>query len=272
MQNNRFLGWYFKHQKDDDIIAFIPGRAKSGAFIQMITPTGSRRFEVPFLFVQNGVIHAGDCRFSRKGAFIELPGVCGELFYSDLTPLESDIMGPFRYFKMECRHSVLSMHHWVSGSLLIDGTLHSYDDGIGYIEADSGTSFPLSYLWLQCNDFSPSCSVMLSVAKIPFAKTVFTGCICAVIYKEKEYRLATYDGVKIHAAGPNEIYLSQKNLLLCAELTDIQKAHPLKAPCNGIMCDTIKECCDAALRLRLFENGRQIFDLKSDHAAYEFVE
>ena len=29
-----FEGWYFKHQKGDDMVAFIPGRAESGAFIQ----------------------------------------------------------------------------------------------------------------------------------------------------------------------------------------------------------------------------------------------
>ena len=31
-----FEGWYFKHQKGDDMVAFIPGKAESGAFIQQI--------------------------------------------------------------------------------------------------------------------------------------------------------------------------------------------------------------------------------------------
>ena len=31
-----FEGWYFKHQKGDDMVAFIPGRAESGDFIQLI--------------------------------------------------------------------------------------------------------------------------------------------------------------------------------------------------------------------------------------------
>ena len=35
--------------------------------------------------------------------------------------------------------------------------------GLGYAEKDSGTSFPRSYLWMQCNDFSEPCSVMVSI-------------------------------------------------------------------------------------------------------------
>ena len=44
MEKPYFEGWYFKHQKGDDMIAFIPGKADSGAFVQMIAPTGSRFF------------------------------------------------------------------------------------------------------------------------------------------------------------------------------------------------------------------------------------
>ena len=32
-----FEGWYFKHQNKDSMVAFIPGQAQSGAFIQMIS-------------------------------------------------------------------------------------------------------------------------------------------------------------------------------------------------------------------------------------------
>ena len=37
-----FEGWYFKHQKGDDMVAFIPGRAESGDFIQLISREGAR--------------------------------------------------------------------------------------------------------------------------------------------------------------------------------------------------------------------------------------
>ena len=38
MWNPEFEGWYFKHQKGRDTVAFIPGQAKSGAFVQVIWP------------------------------------------------------------------------------------------------------------------------------------------------------------------------------------------------------------------------------------------
>ena len=41
-----FEGWYFKHQKGDDMVAFIPGRAESGDFIQLISREGARQFQV----------------------------------------------------------------------------------------------------------------------------------------------------------------------------------------------------------------------------------
>ena len=271
MRNKGFEGWYFKHQKGDDMIAFIPGRAESGAFVQMISKDGSRQFGVPELSVGGGVIRAGLCAFSRRGCKIDLPGVCGEIGYGELTPLRSDIMGPFRFFPMECRHGVISMGHTLSGSLKIGGESHNFDGGAGYIEKDSGTSFPSSYLWLQCNDFNEQCSIMTSVAHIPFYGMNFSGCICAVVYRGREYRLATYNGVRIHAAGAEHICLSQRELLFEIDMKPLSGGHPLSAPVLGQMSGTVRESCNAVIHARLWERGKAVFDLDSDRASYEYV-
>ena len=55
-RNNKFEGWYFKHQLGDTVIAFIPGRAESGAFIQVISSWDSRMFTVPKLIVKGNII------------------------------------------------------------------------------------------------------------------------------------------------------------------------------------------------------------------------
>ena len=269
--NKGFEGWYFKHQKNEDTIAFIPGRAASGAFVQMISPVGSRQFDVPELSMECGIIRAGNCVFSRGGCKIDLPGVCGEIQYGELTPLRSDIMGPFRFFPMECRHGVISMTHTLSGSLLADGELHSFDGGNGYIEKDSGTSFPRSYLWLQCGDFPESCSIMVSIARIPFCGLSFTGCICAIVYHGREYRLATYNGVRIHAAGAEHVCLSQGKLLLEIDMTPLHGGHPLRAPVGGKMSGTIRESSNALVCAHLWDGGKPVFSLCSGHAAYECV-
>lgn len=271
MWNKGFEGWYFKHQKGGDMIAFIPGRAESGAFVQMISTGGSRQFDVPGLSAGGGIIRAGSCLFSRRGCQINLPGISGKIAYGAFTPLRADIMGPFRFFPMECRHGILSMTHTLRGSITVDGEPHDFDGGTGYIERDSGTSFPSSYLWVQCNDFPQPCSLMASVAQIPFCGIRFTGCICAIVYGVREYRLATYHGARIHAAEAGHICLSQGKLLLEIDMKPSQSGHALRAPLRGRMSGTIRESANACLRVRLWEGGRPVLNQHSDHAAYEFV-
>ena len=271
MWNEGFEGWYFKHQKGENMVAFIPGRAQSGAFVQMITDSGSRQFDVPELVVACGTIRAGNCLFSRHGCKINLPGVSGEIGYEGLTPLRSDIMGPFRFFPMECRHGVISMAHTLSGSLQIEGVRYCFDGGNGYIEKDSGTSFPRFYQWLQCNDFPQACALMVSIAHIPFYGISFTGCICAIVYQGREYRLATYKGVQIHSAEAQHIDLSQGALRLKIEIKPACGGHALRSPVQGWMSGTIRESINAEIHVRLWHHGELVIDQKSRHAAYEFV-
>lgn len=266
-----FEGWYFKHQKEDDMVAFIPGRAESGAFIQLISQEGAQQFEISNFTVNDDIIRADRCWFSRQGCHIELPGISGEIAYGSFAPLCSDIMGPFRFFSMECRHGVLSMAHTLQGSVIMDGHMHSFDGGLGYVEKDSGTSFPRSYMWLQCNDFPKPCSIMVSIAHIPFCGSSFCGCICAILYQGREYRLATYKGVKVELFTPEQIFLSQGSLLLELDIAPSHTGHPLRAPQRGKMSSTIRESCNAHLRARLWKRKTPVFDLKSNHAVYEFV-
>ena len=121
---------------------------------RVISTSGSKQFDVPTLTVDHDLISAGSCLFSKNGCNINLPGISGKISYMNLTPLRYDIMGIFKYFPMQCRHGVISMNHSLSGSIVIDGILHDFNGGKGYIEKDSGKSFPQSYLWLQCNDFT----------------------------------------------------------------------------------------------------------------------
>lgn len=266
-----FEGWYFKHQKGEDIIAFIPGRAESGAFVQMISPLGSRFFAMQELVQQDGFIRVGNCVFSSSGCKVDLPGIHGEITYGAVTPLDSDIMGPFRFFPMECRHGVISMGHSLYGSICLDGQMHHFDGGMGYIEKDSGTSFPSAYQWMQCNDFPLPCSIMVSIARVPFYGIRFRGCICAIVLKKKCYRFATYDGVRILAADSEHIRLAQGQSLLEIDLKPSSSAHPLYAPKLGQMSCTIRECCSAEIQVRLWDKGILVLDTASKHATCEFV-
>lgn len=271
MWNKGFKGWYFKHQKGADTVALIPGSAKSGAFIQVLSQAGSRQFDMPDLSVAHGVIRAGNCLFSKQGCKLDLPGIRGEITYGPLTPLHSDIMGPFQYLPMQCRHGVISMAHTLQGSITMEDGLHSFDGGLGYIETDRGTSFPRYYQWLQCNDFPEPCSVMVSIAHIPFLGTSFTGCLCAIIYAGREYRLATYRGVRIHAAQTEYLCLSQGKFFLKIEITPSHGGYPLRSPVQGEMSGTVRESSNASIHVLLWEQKKPVLDLRSSHAMYEFV-
>ncbi|MGI6561471.1 MAG: tocopherol cyclase family protein [Clostridia bacterium] len=271
MNKNRFEGWYFKHQSKDKTVAFIPGFARCGSFVQVITDNGSYHFDVKKLNIYKGGIVADKCIFSTKGSYIDLPGIKGEIRYGPLTPLRSDIMGPFRFFPMECRHGVISMMHSLCGTLCMEGEKVSFDGGTGYMESDSGTSFPSSYRWIQCNRFDRPLSIMLSIAEIPFLGFHFTGCLCAIVTEDKEYRLATYKGVKILSDEENRIVLSQGRFTLRIDLLDIPEGFSLRSPLFGRMDGTIKESNRVRARFCFKEKGRVVFDSESGDAGYEYV-
>lgn len=271
MSERGFEGWYYKQRAGDYMLAFIPGRASDGAFVQMIDPSGTRHFPMPDFQVSGDTVRTGDCLFSPGGLQISLPGVEGTLRYEALTPLRSDIMGPFAHLPMQCRHGVVSMSHLVSGCITVDGIPHDFDRASGYCEKDRGRSFPRSYLWMQCNDFPCPVSLMAALAHIPFLGFSFTGCLAVLIYAGREYRFATYRGVRIEACTPEHICLHQGRLRLELFLSPLAAGQELRAPLRGVMSGRIRESRDAALRLRLQDGDRTVLDVQSARATCEIV-
>ena len=174
----------------------------------------------------------------------------GKLDFGQLWPLKYDIMGPFALVPfMECRHSVWSMRHSVTGNVWINGQKYSFDNAWGYWEGDRGWSFPKEYVWTQC--CFRGGSLMLSVADIPMAGIHFTGIIGVVLWQGKEYRIATYLGAKVVQMHNKMIRVMQGSLELEVRLLEASE-RPLKAPVKGDMIRTIHESasCRAFYRLR----------------------
>lgn len=63
---------------------------------------------------------------------------------------------------------------------MLNNEVMDFNDGRGYIEGDSGVSFPRSYTWVQCKAFRDGTSVMTSIALIPLGRLDFTGGIAAI--------------------------------------------------------------------------------------------
>ena len=188
--------------------------------------------------------------------------------FGPLFPLKYDIMGPFSLLPfLECRHSVRSMKHSISGKMFVNGQEYLFQDAIGYWEGDQGYSFPKEYAWTQCS--FPGGALMLSVADVPIAGFHFRGIIGVVLWKGKEYRLATYLGAKAVQVKEGKLRIVQGNLELEARLLEKVRC-PLKAPDNGNMMRTIHENVACRAYYRFKKGEYTFFSFKTDRASFEY--
>lgn len=275
-----FEGWYFKLQAEGGAVALIPAMhitaaGQKSASLQIITGGASARIDYPyekFHAGRNGLrVTLGDSLFSAEGVRVraEAEGlrVRGEVRFGPLTPLRYDIMGPFRYLPMQCFHSVFSIRHALSGSLLVNGVPLRFDGGTGYIEGDRGSSFPVRYAWTQCCE--DGACVMLSVADIPLMGRTFSGVAGFVYLGGRELRLATYLGARPGRIEKDLLSVRQGGYLLQAELLCADR-QPLSAAVEGGMTRVIHESLSARVRYRLYENGRAKLDFVSRRAGFEY--
>lgn len=273
-----FYGWYLKCQSDTQTLALIPAVHSAGnkrtCSIQVITDEDAWTvtYTGDFFRRTKGNIIIGKNRFGKKGIFLAIHTpeltVRGKLDFGPLSPLKYDIMGPFALAPfMECRHSVWSMRHPVRGAVDINGQKYFFQNAWGYWEGDRGRSFPKEYIWTQC--CFRGGAVMLSVADIPMAGIHFTGIIGFVLWRGKEYRIATYLGARAVKIEDKAVRVKQGNLELDVRLLEESK-RPLKAPVKGDMVRTIHESASCRAFYRFRKKGCTLFAFETDRASFEF--
>ena len=280
-----FEGWYLKHQTPQgQTLALIPafhidGQGRRTASLQVISNDQAWWLEYPAEQMrisrrpfQTGL---GESGFGQQGIDLHILrdglSLCGSLRYGPFTALCSDIMGPFRLFGgMQCAHGVVSMGHSLNGVLELNGTHLDFSNGLGYIETDRGRSFPSAYLWTQCiwGGREPG-SLMLAIAKVPLPVGGFTGCICSVFCGGREYRLATYRGVKIEAWSPSGAVIRQGKYRLEAQVLS-ERRQALRAPVEGRMERTIHESLCAKVRYRFWHGDSLLFQRTDPRASFEY--
>lgn len=275
---NFFYGWYFKCQSATQTLAVIPAVHKSEqkkfCSIQIITEHHSWKVDFPVAaFHRTGEdIRIGQNRFGKRGILLAIHtpelNINGKLHFGPIFPLKYDIMGPFSVLPfLECRHSVQSMRHFAQGRVYVNGQEYLFQDAFGYWEGDQGCSFPKEYVWTQCG--FPDGSLMLSVADVPVAGFHFRGVIGVVLWKGREYRLATYLGARAVQAQNGKLRIVQGDLELEARLLEGVK-RPLKAPANGDMTRTIHESAACRAFYRFRKGERIFFSFKTDRASFEY--
>ncbi|MGL6199432.1 MAG: tocopherol cyclase family protein [Lachnospiraceae bacterium] len=275
---NKFEGYYFKLQKEERTLAIIPGCAKEGAFIQVIT--NERSYNIPYdheAYYRDGIIQVGKSHFWKKGMVLDIESeeitLKGRLKFNNLITPKKDIMGPLRHFPMECRHVIVSLRHDIEGTVELNGENIDFSFGVGYTEGDRGRSFPEAYSWVQCNvweDWKSDCAVMAAAAVIPFAGMKFWGCIAVVWHEGKEYRFATYKGARVRRRTSNELILLQGKMRLTIIIAT-GKRHRLYAPVEGNMQRMIHEGAAVSARVIFEIDNQVVMDRWSNHAGYEYV-
>ena len=107
-------------------MSIIVGRANDGAFIQVITQEDSYRVRYPVsVYRKEKILRLADSWFGKDHIHLSVHckelELMGDLHYDNLTPICGNIMGPFRFLPMQCRHEVISMNHTLRGSITLNG-------------------------------------------------------------------------------------------------------------------------------------------------------
>ncbi|MCF7914353.1 MAG: hypothetical protein K9L66_04215 [Spirochaetaceae bacterium] len=313
-RNGYFEGWYFKQVSADlqHVYAFIPGIAlgtrpeERYAFIQLIDGMSGQTYFIQYPLEQFQAsdkaleVRVGKSTFSDSCIALNIEhsdiALRGTLGFKNISPyparlLSPGIMGWYSFIpRMECKHGLVSMTHRLEGQLQVNDTPIDFTGGKGYIEKDWGTSFPESWIWMQCNHFSaPDTSCMLSIAKIPWMGSFFMGFLCFVKVGVATRFFATYNGAKIvdiknlsrrDSAGnaehegveltiERESPSGREELRLHAEST---QRGALKSPVRGRMDSFIKESVDAEIRLEYRSSDGQTYRDTGRRGGLEIVE
>ncbi len=295
-----FEGWYYKQVDStrNHIISFIPSvsftKESSLAYLQVIYQKGDElitdicTYDIDEFATADDVflVNLARSSFSDERINLDFKGkkltIKGSITFSGLTRLDysllnPNIMGVCSYIPlMQCNHGILSMKHMLTGCLTINGEEISFDNGVGYIEKDWGSSFPKEYIWVQCNHFEDtSSSLFFSSADIPYLFRSFRGFICNLLYKDKQYRFATYNMSSVNVIVEKEkleILLENRKYRLSI-IGDQRDAKELLAPKNGSMNHKIKESLKSDVNIELFDKvtNKLIYSDFSSHAAIEMV-
>lgn len=292
-QKSYFEGWYYKivDKSEEHAFAIIPGisidqEGNGKAFIQLMDGKKLQAFYFDFDAKQFNPnpkkfeVRLGTNFFSSEKVILDLPNLKGELQIDNITPWPKSlgapgIMGWYSFVPfMQCYHGVVSLDHSLSGNLTYDDEDISFDDGIGYIEKDWGTSFPKCWIWMQSNHFEDldlSVSLMASVAHIPWLGNYFIGFLVGLWIDDQLYKFATYTGAKrtTEVIG-DEVHLSFKQgkhrlhiVAHKAEGTD------LVSPISGEMRGKVNESLKAIINIILLENNVVIYEGSGRNAGLE---
>lgn len=280
-----FEGWYFKMVSRDRkhklvLIpgVFLDGKDNDHSFIQILDgshQTTYHRFYYEAFHAQANPFSVSieKNHFSLETLILNMNGdsrrIQGKLHFKNRYPwpvrlLSPGAMGWYAFVPtMECYHGILSMDHAIEGTLTIDGRDVDFSGGRGYMEKDWGVSFPLAYVWLQCNHFHrQNMSIMVSIARIPWKKTTFRGFLIGLLMRERLIRLTSYTGAVIDhlSISDHEVYITAHYRRLQMKLKAKRSVGgTLYGPDGTQMHQHVSESLCSEVDLKLKEKDQTVF-------------
>lgn len=294
-----FEGWYFKHVSGDlnYVYSFIPGISltnnHSHAFIQIIDGiTGMTEYvEYPLKeFTWNRKrlsVKVGKSLFTDNNILLDIDSnnvkIKGEIEYTNLVRyprrfFSPGIMGWYSFVPfMECKHGIISANHSLSGTIKSNGDTIDFTSGKGYIEKDWGISFPETWIWIQCNNFSDNAtSFSFSIAKIPWLRKFFIGFIAFLYYDNKYILFTSYNNSSVYGIKQDKktLSLTLENKEYVLKIRAVRKSSgELRAPSTGEMSRRIKESIDSDIHLTLYDlHGNNIYEDAGKRAGLEIID
>lgn len=259
---NYFCGIYYKFVSlSGYCFAFIDSCSNEGNAKQIILPDKAFTNINPdsIIVCGNRVIF----NVHEKGL-----DIVGEIHMIGLHPLKSNVMGPFKRLPMECKHEIYSMYHYLKGKLLINSIEYDFTNGYGYMEGDEGRSFPSKYFWY--NSISTDYGVTVAVATIPFGFFKFTGLLCFVSFKGKEYKICTYNFGRIKHIDNSKVIVSKGKYMLEINLSN-KEGYSLKAPDVGNMTRLIKENVSVSTSFAFKHKKKILLEKEDECSSFEFM-
>ena len=261
-KKNKFFGKYYKFVSSDGYsFALIISYANEGDMIQLITRDKS------YYIDDSSSVMIKDSLVSIAINQDDI-SISGNILLGELHPLKKQVMGPFEYLPIECKHSIYSMYHSLKGSINVNGVIHSFDGGYGYIEGDRGTSFPSEYIWY--NSINIDLGVTIAIGRIPFGLINFIGILCFIKVKDKEYSLCTYNFAKLVKVSNDTIVVKKGKYKFILSYSNID-GHLLKAPVKGDMSRYIKENLSVPTKWSLMYKDKVIYEHSDELSSLEVM-
>lgn len=266
-KTNYFEGWYFKNISADcrHALAIIPGISLADqdkhAFIQIMDGVAKTsnylRFDLNEFKTQTDgfEVSIGTNRFALTYLELDLPELSGRLQWTEPAEFKGrfwspGIMGWYSFMPfMQCYHGLVSAHHQLSGQLNYRGQMINFSGGKGYVEKDWGSSFPLAWVWTQCNHYTgyDDLSIMASVAHIPWLGNYFIGFLAIVHFRGEIRIFTTYTRAEMNLKlNEDEVRLTFTDKRSSLDIIARQaEGTDLIAPQKGAMTGKVNESLQA---------------------------